>query len=300
MRTCTQAFAHPLERPVMPRILYYALGGGLGHLVRAGRFLRTQGLAENALVLSASEHALDARLNGGVAVRCVPRELQHDIAALRVWLSEVIESFAPDVFCVDCFPAGILGELAALPALHGIKRWHVARLLRWNDAANVITNAPRYDIAWRLEALHAPHEAWLQEHCDVVRETHIAIPTAPPQSLPDGKPFWLVAHSEPAHEVAELVGYALEQRRIENADVAILVASFDPPCSLPDHCIPINAAPLAGWYETAQRIFGAAGFNFIHETGNHHEKRVLLPFPRRFDDQFARANRTATLRPRAG
>src|SRR5690606_15297173 len=63
---------HPVSGA--PRVLYYALGGGLGHLVRAGRFLRAQNLAENALILSASEHADDARLNSGVAVARVPWE----------------------------------------------------------------------------------------------------------------------------------------------------------------------------------------------------------------------------------
>lgn len=285
---------------MMPRTLYYALGGGLGHLVRAGRFLRAQGLAENALILSASEHADDVRLNSDVAVKRVPQELQHDIAALRDWLTEAIETFAPQIICVDCFPAGILGELADFSPLAGRQLWQIARVLRWNEYAPLAANAPRYDIAWTLEPLHATHERWLREHCDELREARIPTPTMRPQSLPDGRAFWLIAHSGPREEVSELIAYALEQRRIEAANVAIAVASFDPPLPLPEHCVPIAAAPLAGWYESAGRIFGAAGFNFVNETEAYREKRVLMPFPRRFDDQFERARRSAILRLGAG
>ncbi len=275
-----------------PRVLYYALGGGLGHLVRAGRFLRAQGVAENALILSASEHADDVRLNAGVAVRPVPWTLQHDIAALRGWLAETIESFEPEIVCVDCFPAGILGELAGFSPLAGRRLWHVARLLRWNEAVPLAANAPHYELVWKLEPLHSAHESWLRERCNQMHEACLQVPAMPPRSLPNGQAFWLVAHSGPQQEVAELIAYALEQRRIEAVDVAIAVASFDPPLPLPEPCVQITAVPLAGWYESARRIFGAAGFNFVAETDPHRKKRVLLPFPRRFDDQFERARRS--------
>jgi len=276
----------------VPRVLYYAIGGGLGHLVRAGRFLRAQDLAENALILSASEHAGDARLSSGVAVRRVPSELQHDIPALREWLARAIEDFVPAIFCVDCFPAGILGELAKLPALRGIEMWHVARLLRWSEYAPLARAAPHYAMAWRLEPLQPEQERWLRELCVEVRDCCIPTPAMPPQTLPNGRAFWLVAHSGPRQEVSELIDYAMEQRRVEMADVSIAVASFDPPLPLPEDCIPITAAPLAGWYASAQRIFGAAGFNFVNETEGFRGKRVLLPLPRSFDDQFERARRS--------
>jgi hypothetical protein len=215
-----------------PRVLYHALGGGLGHLVRAGRFLHTPGLADDALVLSASEHAGDAWLSAGVAVRCVPPALAHDLPALRTWLAQAIAEFAPHVVCVDSFPAGLLGEMAGLaesPALKGVALWHVARLLRWNAYAPLLAGAPRYSLAWRLEPLQPPHEHWLREHADAVRDCRMAPPAAAPQGLADGRPFWLVAHSGPAQEVRELIALAREQRRIENANVALAVASFDPP-----------------------------------------------------------------------
>jgi len=277
-----------------PRVLYYAIGGGLGHLVRAGRFLRAQDLADKALILSACEHADDARLNSGVAVRRVPKALRHDLAALRAWLAGAVEQFEPDIVCVDCFPAGILGELAEVTALRGRRLWHVARLLRWNEYAPLATRSPRFELAWQLEPLQPEHEQWLREHADGIRAAPIEIPVAPPQRLGDGRPYWLVAHSGPAEEVRELIDYALELRRLENTEVAIVVASFDPPQPLPDHCLCIDAAPLAGWHAGAQRIFGAAGFNFVAETGAFREKRTVLPFPRRYDDQFERARRART------
>ena len=53
-------------------ILYYALGGGLGHLVRARAVLYTLGVAERAVLVTASPFAADARVVGGLPVVRVP------------------------------------------------------------------------------------------------------------------------------------------------------------------------------------------------------------------------------------
>lgn len=272
------------------RVLHYALGGGLGHLVRAGRFLHQQGLAASAVVVSAAGEAGDRRVLGGIATRRVPRELESDPDALRGWLARCLDELRPELVCVDCFPAGLLGELAGLEALHGVERWHLARLLRWPRYAALAHGAPRYHRAWRLEPLHPAHEAWLRRHCDALDDLPIAVP-APTGAARAVEPFWLVAHSGPRAEVGELVAHALEMRRLERAAVRILVASLDPPQPLPPDCHALDALPLADHFAAAQRIIGAAGFNLIAETGAWRGKQVIVPFPRHYDDQFERARR---------
>jgi len=274
------------------RVLYYALGGGLGHLVRGGRFLQQQGLAADALILSASAHANDARLSSGVAVRQVPAGLQHDVPALRDWLAQCIDAFAPTCICVDSFPAGLLGELGHFPTLQGMQLWHVARLLRWPAYAPLLAGAPRYALAWRIEPLHAEQDAWLMTQADEVRDLRLLVPAAAIVSNPAGQAYWLVAHSGPGAEVQELIAYARELRAVEAADGVIVVASLDPPGNLPTDCIAVDPMTLPTLYAGAARIVCAAGFNIVAETEVWHHKRHLLPFPRRFDDQFARAARS--------
>jgi hypothetical protein len=103
------------------------------------------------------------------------------------------------------------------------------------------------------------------------------------------RPFWLIVHSGPPHEVEELIAYTREL-----TTMPVLVAT---PCdvAMPDGFTRIDAFPAHPLFPFAERIVSAAGFNVMLETEPWREKHIVLPFPRRFDDQFARA-RTAALR----
>ncbi|MCM2317252.1 MAG: hypothetical protein NDJ92_19065, partial [Thermoanaerobaculia bacterium] len=79
-------------------ILVYALGGGLGHLVRARAFLHTLGMERDAAIVTASHHASDPRVLGGIEAIAIPRELERDPAACRAWISALVEARRPDIF----------------------------------------------------------------------------------------------------------------------------------------------------------------------------------------------------------
>ncbi|MGQ0800137.1 MAG: hypothetical protein ACT4NL_08515 [Pseudomarimonas sp.] len=278
----------------MPRsVLYYAIGGGLGHLTRAVAFLRQHGLADEALILSASEYLDDLRITVGIPTRRVPDQLQHAPEKLRDWLTRCIAEQQPTLICVDSFPGGILGELCGLSALAGIPLWYVARLLRWDDYAALLTSpTPRYAKTWQLETLHAAHAEFVRENSDEVcgfllaATSEGAAGTTPPVDR-----YWLVLHSGPPSEVAQLIAYADEMRRIEAQTMRILIASRQPPSSLPDACTHIDAYPATALITHAERIISAAGFNVMRDTAGVRDRQRILPFPRRYDDQFERARR---------
>jgi hypothetical protein len=275
------------------RVLYYALGGGLGHLVRAAAFLRQQGWTDRALVLNASPHQADPRILGAIPSLAVPTDLAQDIDRFRDWLSAVVIREQPALICVDCFPGGIRGELCELAALDGIRLWHLARLLQWPRYAELLRGpAPHYEQSWRLEPLHAPHEAFLQAHSAAVQD-YQTIDSKPNEHLHAAPemPFWLVLHSGPEVEVQELTDYAVQMRQIEGSPLPIVIASPQPPARLPPGCVVIDQHPATTLIEAAERIVSAAGFNVIHETRRFRHKQVVLPFWRRFDDQFERARR---------
>src|SRR5438309_11797907 len=127
-------------------VLYYAMGGGLGHLTRARSFLRALGLERVSVILSASEFAGDPRVVGDIPV--VP------------WSRDTIQRLAPERIIVDTFPAGLFGEVEA-PRVD-----YVARYLRWSAYAP--RNVPQLERTYVLEPLEDAHDRFIEEHSKVV------------------------------------------------------------------------------------------------------------------------------------
>jgi len=278
---------------VVSDLVYYAMGGGLGHLVRARAFLHTIGYQGRATVVTASELAKDTRVAGGLDVLQAPAELERDAPAFRQWLSQQITRLGADCLCVDAFPAGILGELERWPS--DIALWHVARLLRWREYAPLLRGAPlAFERCWCVEPLEIEHRAFLAACCNAVEDLVLSDPPQPyaaRTTTNEAEPYWLVVHTGPEVEVAELLDYASEIRSLEQASVSLLLITRNAPCDLPAHTRQLDVFPAEPYFANAQRIFTAAGFNSMRQTARYASKRAVLPMPRRFDDQFERARR---------
>jgi predicted glycosyltransferase len=241
-------------------ILYYALGGGLGHLTRARKVLEALELTRDAVLLTASPFGADPRVTGGIPVLKVPRRLGHDRDAFRAWLAPVLRQ--ADALIVDSFPAGILGELSGMtlpPARH------VARLLRWDAYATRLDGPlPDYDVIYALEPLTHDLGPTLPLH----------LPATPIGAPLVEEPHWLVVHSGPQSELDELLIHA------EGAPKLVVVS--------PRHT---DVYPVAPHLAHAERVITGAGFNAVHENARWRERHTLVPFPRALDDQFARAEK---------
>lgn len=273
------------------RLVYYALGGGLGHLVRARAFLHTLGLTRDAVVLSASPFAEDARLFPELSLRSVPRALEHDRAAFLTFLHAELARHQADCLCVDSFPAGILGELCDFTSTRPLELWHVARLLRFDEYAKLMAGAPpRYARCYRVEPLLAEHEAFLAQHCERCEDLTLYAPSVESVAVTAPRDYWLVVHSGPEHELRELIAYTRDLQVAEGIATDLYVASF---CRLSDWPDALQLDPLTAqrYFAGAQRIVTAAGFNLMRETAPFRHKQAVLPMPRRFDDQYARARR---------
>jgi methylmalonyl-CoA mutase cobalamin-binding subunit len=268
-------------------IAHYALGGGLGHLVRARAVAEALGQADRAVLVTASVHAGDERVTGGMAVARVPDRLARDPAALRVF----IEDLRPDELVVDAFPAGILGELCGFDAA---PCRHVARRLRWGRYARRLDGPlPRFVETFVLEPLEASHARALERASD--RVVPLDLPPAPaarPRAAM-AEPHWLVVHAGPEAEVAELVAHARERMALEGADARLVVIAPARPPELPADALWLDAHPAAPYFAAAERIVTAAGFNAMRETAPHAARHHPVPFPRPLDDQYARAARAA-------
>jgi hypothetical protein len=266
-------------------ILYYALGGGLGHLTRATAVLRQLEPGREAALLTASPFADDPRVAGGLPVIRVPVELEDDRAAHRAWLADLLTGGYDTVY-VDSFPGGIVGELCGFehPRLR-----HVARRLRWSAYERRLHGPlPRYERSFVLEPLEAEHAAAL-ERCSLRVEPLELPPPAAARAADPPEPLWLVVHSGPAEEVADLVAYADEQRRAERSRAHLTVVSPCPPTEMPSDSDAVDVYPASALYPHAERIFTACGFNAMRETAPFRDRHRFVPYPRALDDQHARA-----------
>lgn len=281
-------------------LLYYAMGGGLGHLTRARAFLHTTGLGSEAVLFTSSGFADDPRVTGGLRVVRVPAELDGDRAGLRALLERTIADLDASLFVVDAFPAGLLGELAEWKPPAGVALWHVARLLRWERyTADASPLLPRYATTWVVEELHDEHRRALEAASGEVRPLDLVDPPSPPPG-PLEQPYALVVHSGPDEETLELVSFARDLLRAERCSPRLVLAAPVRPCGLPADVAWVDAFPATGLFASAAQIVGAAGFNAVRQTEPFRDKRFLLPFPRRFDDPFVRAARARNPRPGPG
>jgi hypothetical protein len=257
-------------------IVYYAIGGGLGHLVRARAVLHTLGVSD-AVLVTASAFANDARVIGEVPVIDVPVSLDGDRTGLRRWFADVVAAVRPERVIVDAFPAGVLGELPELD----VPVDHLARLLRWpRYARRLDAPLPPIETTFVLEPLHPDHRAALEGASDRLEPLRLVDPPGPARD--DAAGAALVVHAGPDHEVEALVAVARTTGR------PVRVARPGGP--------DLDVHPASALFASAAAIVTAAGFNAMRQAAPFRDRHVFVPFPRPLDDQFARAT-TSSAQP---
>ncbi|MFD0691808.1 hypothetical protein [Actinomadura fibrosa] len=264
-------------------ILCYARGDGLGHLTRLRAVLHTLGRDGEVAVVTGSPFAADPRVADGWLVR-------DD-------LSRALAELEPDELIVDAFPAGLKGELGALPAVpSGTRVTHLARLLRW-DAYRPLLSAvrPRFDRTFVLEPLDPAHEAYLRAVSDEVAPLAL---TDPPSEPLDAE-GWIIVHGGPDAEIRELVAYAADMAAAERARPPMTLVAPRRPDGLPAGIAHLDAYPACPPGSRVERIVTAAGFNSVRQYGPWRDLHRMLPFPRSLDDQFARARRARSAAARS-
>ncbi|MCI0489062.1 MAG: hypothetical protein L0229_20920 [Blastocatellia bacterium] len=285
-------------------ILYYAPGGGLGHLTRARAFLHTMAFKDRAAILTPSPFAKDPRVTGGAEIIPVPKELAGDLPRYKSWLRESFARLRPDGIYLDAFPVGIMGEFCDFQFPAPV--YHIARLLRWTEYAKLLTGAPpTFHTTYRVEPLVEEQERFLRNHSLEIATLDLQYPY---ESLGDhveelikdftrtGRPLWLIVHSGPDRETEELIAYADEMRGIEEKSLPteeghpqiILVAPHGSE-HLREGISHIDIYPASALFPFADRVITACGFNALRETEAFQARHRYIPFARRYDDQFLRA-----------
>jgi hypothetical protein len=267
-------------------IVCYANGGGLGHLTRIRAYLHTRRRDEPATIVTGSPFAADPRVTGGRPVLSAPAGLDRD--GRTRWIGATLSRLAPAELVVDAFPAGLDGELTVRAIPPGTRVVHLARLLRW-DAYRPLLPAepPRFAETYLVEPVTAGHEAYLASVSASVSALELTEPPSP------GNPVegWLIVHSGPDPETTELIEYAREMAGLESLRPRLTLVSPSRPHVLPPDVAHLDVYPAWPLFPSAERIITAAGCNIVRQLAHLRERHRMMPFPRRFDDQFARAAR---------
>jgi hypothetical protein len=281
-------------------MLYYALGGGLGHLTRACAVLYTLECATPAVILSSSPFIADTPVSAGVQIQSIPASFARDRHAYRAWLVRLLAELQPTVLYLDVFPAGIVGEFCDFPELDQVPIHYIARRLRWDAYAQQLRGrTSRFHATFVLEPLEEAHLEFINS-CSV-RVAPLSL-IDPPRKLSIvenatlekmaalAEPFWLIVHSGNQGEVRELVAYAEDLRHCEGSGARLVVnaPTLNVP-ALPVYAQSLGLFPAGTLFPFAERVISACGFNIMRQMSAFRQKHYYLPFARRFDDQYWRA-----------
>lgn len=289
-------------------ILAYALGGGLGHVTRVRALAATLGWDEPLTIITSNPHAADPRVRGDAQVHVAPVGVARDPHGLEELVRTTAAASAPARVLVDTFPCGILHELRPDTFGAGTEVVHVGRALRWSAyAPGALPVGLRFAVAYVVEPIGAVQRAFLGSVAATVVDLELR-EVAEPARGPDGRvveridqdatgaehrPLWLVVHSGPDHETLELVAYAHDVAAAAGDEARVVVVTRERPAALDPQVGHLDVQPAWPLFATADRIFAAAGSNVVRQLAAHASRTSLLPFDRRFDDQYERARRFA-------
>lgn len=259
-------------------ILYYALGGGLGHISRSIAILnQSPWLAARTRLMVSSALA-------GLAVGASPCPVDQVAGAAitskrkyAAFLSGYLKRHRARLLIVDTFPSGVAGELGwtglNIPALL------VARHVKWRAYAKHAEGSRGIPCSHALavEPLDVEQEGALKNVCEVSCLDSPVLLEHPSGSV--RKRAVIVAHSGNGAELETLMKIARERA---GGEMEVDVVS-------PANGVYPAERLIAGYSE----IVSGAGYNMsaLASQAPPGVTHVLCPFERRYDDQPLRARR---------
>jgi hypothetical protein len=268
-------------------ILYYALGGGLGHLTRSLAIVSRMGeLAQKIRILGSSSWLPRIANSQPFILDSVPLACRDSLTAYLRFLKDYLKAHQIQAVVMDSFPYGLLGEWRFLGP-HPL-RLLIARFLRWKRYRKRIgpvpENFPAHSLA--IEPLDPIYEAILQKHSRMVRlKSPISSHWQPEDCKANAmeKTGWAVVHSGNPSEQSRLLAFARARMKAEKMADAPLNRLF----------------PEAGIFPAQRRlracshIVCGAGYNMTALAASPYpgQRFFLFAFERRFDDQQTRLER---------
>ncbi len=276
-------------------IVYYAFGGGAGHVTRSIAVLRRLPPSVSAAAITQSPFSW-LYDEAGLPCRVLP-SAEREPKKLAARLRDELHALGARVFVVDALPRGLFGEMPfLLPAFDGAKVF-VGRYLKptYLDAYDVPAFVDaQYDAAilaepWPEERCRALRLPVLETPPILIRDAEEILPreSARPAFQPEGdRPIVLFVSTRFDDEHAgPLLGVLRKiQRRRRTPDFTIRRAALDA-----DDEQAVRLFPLMPWLLGADLVVGASGYNLFYECQALQMEAIFLPKGRLYDDQYWRA-----------
>jgi predicted glycosyltransferase len=244
-------------------ILFYAQGGGLGHLQRSMNMINVLQLFSNddaiyqVFVASSSIYLTDYLKEIAISNPKLQNKLQHikpllipqnfendsenNFINYQKWLVKQINDLNIGEIYLDVFPCGLVGEWNNITELlvnfSEIKFYSISRHLKWQNYKQLITKPLFFEASFVVEALESEHLAFITQHSKSVKTIKL-IPfqynlqqNSSQNNLKTNlksnleTPFWLIIHSEPLEELLILLEYTLEKQLIQKSNSQIIIIS---------------------------------------------------------------------------
>ncbi len=286
-------------------MIYYAIGGGLGHLTRAQAVIHTLNInPKNIHILTALPNAQQLCPNHSIIQ--VPSTLAQQPKKYQQWLQNLITTHNIQQIYLDTFPFGILGEWLPFLSNPDLQFHYIARHLQFNKyrqgmpclLSTPLSFKPSFPQSFNpsirtllTEPLTPSHQQWINQNSQSIQALHLQYPPIPTPTLPfsiNWQNTWLIVHSQPQEEILALLQYAQQKAKRQQQSPDILVICNTPLPALPSSIKTAHIYPTYPLFKKSAQIFIAGGFNSIHQTQAFAHKRHIIPFPRRYDDQFWR------------
>ncbi len=264
--------------------LFYAYGAGLGHLNRINNFIYTQKIPlEECVILTNSSFV--SYLPKPITVIHKKEVFFRNKSTCNTFIENYIKTHRISTLVVDVFPAGFYGEFEeGFHHFQNVTTLLLARILK--DVYFKIYTIPKYDKIYSIE------EGVALEYYSAEEKIPFHLEIKPTSSKKNDskqckKPFFLIMHSSPIEEVLLLYKQALLYRTNEDIYIYTFVNSL--PIYLEKNTYLIKEEKTSDFLlENADKIFTGCGFNSILETKKYRRKQYIIPFKRRYDDQFKR------------
>ncbi|MFK7813893.1 MAG: hypothetical protein AB8B59_15465 [Maribacter sp.] len=274
-------------------IAFYVQGGGLGHLSRTHKLIQYLKIdAKDVLIISPSNFHRYFKQYQFITIswQATPEE----------WSNRLIRELKVNAIqkCyIDTFPFGLKGELTAVyKALPEISFILNCRILQWKKYVSAISRefTPNFSQAIVLERLHNDHYTWIKTVSRKVDQ--IQLPTTTPKKHIKlaNVPYGIIIQSGNKDDVINICQKVKTDTHKSPIDIFVftqVLATFEDE----QFHFRIQEFPVHQYFKHASKIYSAAGFNLMNELAPYQEKHTIFPLERLYDDQFFRAQNSASL-----
>ncbi len=276
------------------KILYYCMGGGLGHITRFLAFCHTRNIRPVLLTAVDIEKLCQIEIPAEKII-VMPWELAENRLAFTDWVHQQITNEKPDKLIVDSFPGGIMGELCGFDYLKGVACEYIVRILKLDVYCRRLrSELPVFSRFWQVEKLGKQQDRWLKEYAEFCGAPVVDLDLVYPETGADrdfaiDNDFWLIIHSGNENELLVLLKEAQKvAKKIGITPEYIVIGQCIRPDYLPAEIKYYSVYPVSSLLEKADKVFSGAGFNLVTQMKAMRNKHICIPFHRALDDQQLR------------